>query len=116
MADDEIDLEAFRARLLALRSDLEAVAETNAAAAQTVELDQQRVGRVSRMDALQQQAMGQESERRRHVELRKISSALARIDSGDFGYCLSCDELIAIARLEFDPAATLCIDCARKAE
>ena len=116
MADDEIDLDAFRERLLALRDDLEAVAETNAAAAQTVELDQQWVGRVSRMDALQQQAMGQESERRRNVELRKISSALARIDSGDFGYCLSCDEQIAIARLEFDPAATLCIECAKKAE
>ena len=113
---DEIDPETFKTRLITLRGELEAVAQTGSEAAQTVELDQQRVGRVSRMDALQQQAMGQESERRRKLELRRIAAALDRIDEGDYGYCLSCDELIALARLEFDPAATLCINCARKAE
>ena len=113
---DEIDPETFKTRLITLRGELEAVAQTGSEAAQTVELDQQRVGRVSRMDALQQQAMGQESERRRKLELRRIAAALDRIDEGDYGYCLSCDELIATARLEFDPAATLCIDCAKKAE
>ena len=115
MADD-IALEAHRARLLALGAELQALAQTTAEAAQTVELDQQRVGRLSRMDALQQQAMGKEAERRRKLERRRIATALERIESGDYGYCLRCDEAIAPARLSFDPAATLCIDCAQQAE
>jgi DnaK suppressor protein len=77
-----------------------------------VELDQTRQGRLSRMDALQGQAMAQETERRRQAELKRIEAALARIKSGDFGYCLSCDEEIAAKRLEFDPSVSLCVDCA----
>jgi len=113
---DDIDLEACKTRLLALSGELEAVAQTNAQAAQTVELDQQRVGRLSRMDALQQQAMGQETERRRKLERRRIAAALERIESGAYGYCLCCDDAIAPARLTFDPATTLCIGCAQQAE
>ena len=78
----------------------------------TVVLDQSSVGRLSRMDALQGQAMAQEAERRRQVELQRIAAAIARLDAGDYGYCLRCDELIAPARLRVDPAATLCITCA----
>ena len=115
MADDDLDIEAFRSRLLARRAELESVAEGSAEAAGTVELDQQRVGRVSRMDALQQQAMGVESERRRQLELRRIQAALQRIDEEDYGFCLSCGEPIAPARLAIDPAATQCIGCAEKA-
>jgi len=78
----------------------------------TVELDQSTMGRLSRMDALQGQAMSKETKQRHEEDLRKISSALSRIESGDYGYCLKCDELIAVARLEVDPAVSLCIRCA----
>ena len=77
-----------------------------------VELDQQAVGRLSRMDALQVQAMAQETSRRRGVELRRIAAALVRIDEGEFGECNECGDEIAARRLELDPAAPLCIDCA----
>lgn len=77
-----------------------------------IELDQQTVGRLSRMDALQVQAMAMETSRRRANELRRINAALARIDEGEFGYCLECGEEIAERRLELDPAAPLCITCA----
>jgi DnaK suppressor protein len=60
--------------------------------------------------------MSQERERRREQELRRIAAALQRIESGDYGYCLECDELIAEARLSLDPAVTLCIDCAGRKE
>lgn len=86
--------------------------KTSRQAAQTVQLDQTSVGRLSRMDALQGQAMSQETERRRTLELQRIESALQRLDSGDFGYCLRCDENIALERLECDPSVTLCIECA----
>jgi DnaK suppressor protein len=66
------------------------------------------------MDALQAQAMSQETERRRQVELRQIASALRRIDSGDYGYCTECDEPIAEARLRYNPATPLCIHCAER--
>lgn len=77
-----------------------------------VELDQQAVGRLSRMDALQVQAMALETSRRRKMQLRRITAALARIDEGEFGYCLECGEEIVARRLELDPTAPLCIDCA----
>ena len=82
----------------------------------TVELDQQRVGRLSRMDALQQQAMAKASGQRTKLELQRIAGALGRIETGDFGYCLQCGELIAPARLDVDPTAILCVSCATKAE
>ncbi|HUS54324.1 MAG TPA: TraR/DksA C4-type zinc finger protein [Thermohalobaculum sp.] len=77
-----------------------------------VELDQQAVGRLSRMDALQVQAMAMETSRRRATELRRITAALVRIDEGEFGYCLKCGDEIAARRIELDPATPLCIGCA----
>ncbi len=77
-----------------------------------VELDQSRVGRLSRMDALQSQAMSVEVERRRRIELERISAALARLETGDYGYCLVCGEEIAHKRLELDATSPTCTDCA----
>jgi DnaK suppressor protein len=81
-----------------------------------VELDQTRVGRLSRMDALQSQAMAKETERRRQRELVQIERALARLADGSFGECAACGEMIAMKRLELDPSAALCIDCAGREE
>lgn len=89
--------------------------ETAKASANTVELDQTRQGRLSRMDALQQQAMSQETNRRREQELQRITAALARIESGDYGYCVTCGQEIDFGRLEINPTATQCIRCAEKA-
>ena len=106
----------MRERLLKLRDDLEAVAETGEESSQVVELDQTRVGRLSRMDAMQAQAMSQASARRREMMLKAIAAALGRIDNGTFGLCQSCEEPIHEKRLEFDPTALLCIQCAQAAE
>ncbi|MCW8955255.1 MAG: TraR/DksA family transcriptional regulator [Gammaproteobacteria bacterium] len=109
-------LENYRQLLLSKREQLEALTETGEAAAQTVELDQSKVGRLSRMDAMQAQAMSIESNRRREQELAQIAVALNKINDGDYGYCVSCDEAIAEKRLEINPAATLCINCASQQE
>ncbi|WP_339855410.1 TraR/DksA family transcriptional regulator [uncultured Nisaea sp.] len=108
------DLEHFREQLLARRVELQAVMDSASDSAKPVELDQTRVGRLSRMDALQGQAMAKETERRRGVELQRIASALARIEDEDFGYCVTCGEEIPLKRLELDPAVTTCIACASK--
>ncbi len=110
---DDIDIEAVKTRLIALRADLLDTSETSAESRQPVELDQSRVGRLSRMDALQGQAMALEIARRRANEVRRIDAALARIDEGAYGYCVTCGEDIAAKRLDLDPAAAVCIDCAR---
>ena len=106
----------MRARLLELREQLESIAAVGDESSQTVELDQARVGRLSRMDALQAQAMSQASGRRREMMLRKISAALGRIDNDDYGRCRSCAEMISRGRIASDPTAVLCIECATKAE
>ena len=74
------------------------------------------MGRLSRMDALQSQAMLKESDRRRTQELNLIAAALQRIDDDDYGFCLECGELIAMPRLEYNPAVSCCIACATKTE
>lgn len=110
------DLEESRNRLLQLRAELQSVAVTGNQSSEVVELDQSRVGRLSRMDALQAQAMSQASGRRRQLMLRKITAALLRLDNGDYGYCLSCEEAIVPKRLAIDPTATLCVACAERGE
>lgn len=105
-----------RDRLLKLRAELQSVAESGDESASIVELDQAKVGRLSRMDALQAQAMAKASAQRREQMLRRIETALRRIDDGEYGFCEECDEPINPKRLEFDPTVTLCIECATKAE
>ena len=79
----------------------------------TVQLDQQAVGRLSRMDALQNQAMAKANATRRDAERTRLKAALVRISEGEYGYCEDCGDIIAAKRLELDPAAIKCIDCAR---
>jgi len=106
----------WRQSLLRLREELEAVAETGEESSAVVELDQSKVGRLSRMDAMQAQAMSQASGHRREAMLRGITAALQRIDDGAFGICRKCDQPINPKRLEFDPTVLLCIDCASQSE
>jgi len=110
------DLTPLRTLLLEKREALRDDAEASEEATRTVELDQTRVGRLTRMDALQAQAMAKECERRRLTELGRIEAALVRMDKDEYGYCLTCEEQISGGRLRVDPAATLCIACASRAE
>lgn len=106
------DPERARAQLETRRAELKKERALSASARGTVALDQQNVGRLSRMDALQQQAMAQATERQRAAGIAKIDAALRRIDDDEYGYCLECGEEIAAKRLEIDPAVALCVRCA----
>lgn len=112
----DLDLATFEQRLMARRTEIRADRDRGQQldGGSPVELDQSRVGRLSRMDALQQQAMAQATSRRAEIELQRIEQALARLRSGEYGYCAKCEEEIAAARLQVDPATLLCIDCARR--
>lgn len=113
---DDIDLEAVRKVLEEMREETSTRQEGHKEAAGTVELDQAKVGRISRMDALQQQAMSRAADQRSIVELQRIEAALVRIRTGEYGYCLKCGEDIAEKRLQADPAALTCMTCARMSE
>ena len=109
---NDLDLKAYRDALLAERTQL---ANEDAASVEdrgTVTLDQQSVGRLSRMDALQRQAMAHATMRRRAARGARIDAALRRIDEGEFGYCLKCGDAIAQERLSLDPAVLTCVSCA----
>ncbi len=111
----DLDVKAIRRTL---EEEREALAKASAATAEErapVELDQQTVGRLSRMDAIQVQAMAVATESRRQDRLQRIEAALRRLDDGEFGYCLGCDEDILAKRLAIDPAFTRCVDCASRA-
>lgn len=77
-----------------------------------VELDQSSVGRLSRMDAMLQQAMAAAQSRRGTARLAAIAQALKRMEEDEFGWCESCGEAIPRARLELDPCVRRCVDCA----
>ena len=102
----------FRDRLVQEAAELRAAEDRTEADRAPVELDQTQVGRLSRMDALQQQAMAAAQQRRRAGRLKAIAAALKRIDDDEFGWCEHCGEAIAPGRLALDPAVARCVSCA----
>jgi len=74
-------------------------------------LDQSSVGRVSRVDAMQQQSMAVSTRAKAEASLRKILKALKRMEAEDFGYCGQCDEPIQFNRLKVQPQASHCLKC-----
>lgn len=107
-----VDLKIAKKRLTTKQTELENLSEISQEARDTVTLDQQSVGRLSRMDAMQQQAMNQATERTRQSNLNRIKLALRRLEEDEYGYCSDCGEEIADKRLEIDPMAERCIKCA----
>ena len=107
------EIETFRARLREERNALEQEDVQGAEDRRTVQLDQQSFGRLSRMDALQRQAMAEATLRRRQNRRRRIDAALQRIEEGEFGFCQDCDEEIPPARLTLDPTIPVCVSCAQ---
>lgn len=112
MSHPQLDLEQITRKLKAMREALLSESADSADSRATVTLDQQSVGRLSRMDALQGQAMAKAEEERRQLMVRRIDAALTRLEREDFGECIECGEWISAKRLEWDPTVLKCIDCA----
>ncbi len=99
----------IRKTLLAKKQEVTDLLNSNAEDAAPVELDQSQQGRLSRMDAIQQQAMAAETQRRRQRDVHLLDAALKRLDEGEYGYCVNCGEAIGAERLALDPATPFCI-------
>lgn len=109
--DDE-KIETFRKLIFDRLEELENDEALGREGQSIVELDQQAIGRLSRMDALQNQEMAKAGKARRGTEAKRLKAALARMETGDFGYCEDCGEPIVEGRLRLDPASLLCVSCA----
>jgi DnaK suppressor protein len=101
----------LRAQLVTRQQELSELLENAGESTGPVTLDQQAVGRVSRIDAIQQQQMAIASQQQASDMLKRTELSLRRIDEGEYGDCLQCGEPIAYARLQAQPFANLCIDC-----
>ncbi len=104
--------EDARTALEARLAELDRLDAISAEGRAPVTLQQDAVGRLSRMDALQQQAMAQAEERRRQAERGRIRAAFERLDQGEWGWCVTCGEEIAAGRLTNDPSVATCVGCA----
>lgn len=102
----------FRTRTTMRIEELSNASVLSSDARKTIELDQQSVGRLSRMDAIQNKAIADAADSRRRQEIMALPIALKRLEEGDFGYCFDCGEIIERARLETNPALLKCRDCA----
>ena len=101
----------FRERLLALEKEIQATLEASKDASGVVELDT-AIGRLSRMDAMQNQQMALELRRRQEQQLQRITNALKRMDQNRYGLCGRCKQPIAEERLEISPDVVMCVKCA----
>ena len=108
------DREHLRQSLEAERDELMSLSQATRDDRMPVELDQQSLGRLSRMDAIQQQSMDLAREERRRTRLKVVDAALQRITTDDYGYCLVCGDDIPYKRLQSDPAVTRCVDCIKQ--
>ena len=107
-----MDGDSFRSRIQARIVELEALLGSAAGDSRPVELDQSRVGRLSRMDAMQDQQMVLELRRRKKRQLLEVGNAIKRIEEGNFGICIFCRKEISHERLEAFPEVQTCITCA----
>ncbi len=113
MDDDrpDLDLAAIHTTLEVELAEITIASEAAAGERKPVTLDQQSVGRLSRMDALQVQAMANAIEGRRQGREARIKAALKRLDEGEYGTCITCGDDIPAERLELDATTARCVGC-----
>lgn len=107
---------ALQARLVELVTELENALEASASSANPVVLDQSSVGRLSRMDAMQQQAMAKATRDKAQLRLAQCKIALSAFDREEYGLCRKCEEPIGYRRLSAKPEAPFCVECQRDAD
>jgi len=111
----EAQVGQLAAELRALREAIRQALDAGADGTRPVDLDQP-IGRVSRIDAIQQQSMAKASRRNHERRLQQVVAALSAIDRGAYGACRRCEEAIGYARLKVRPETPLCRGCQGRAE
>ena len=105
--DQRVEL---RADLRALKTDLEALLDTTNQGVQPVDLDEP-IGRLSRMDAIQQQKMAQANRQRNKQRYQMVIAALAADREDEYGWCKRCDDPVGYGRLKSRPETPFCVAC-----
>jgi DnaK suppressor protein len=106
---------SFGRALQALREELTAYDASTREGARPVDLDQP-IGRLTRMDAMQQQKLIQANRRRADVRLKQVEAALRRLEAGTYGACVRCQGEIEPERLRARPEAPICLECQEELE
>lgn len=92
------------------KARLEQVLKISKEGAKPVDLDEP-IGRLSRMDAIQQQQMTKANRAAYERKLRLIDAALRTMESDEYGYCRSCEEPVGYRRLKARPETPFCLEC-----
>ena len=108
-------LSELHEELLALKDLLLRQLHDSQEGAKPVSLDEP-IGRLSRMDALQQQHMVQANRRTAQMRLDRIEAAIRRYGTSEYGMCLDCEEDISFDRLKARPETPFCLDCQTRRE
>lgn len=69
------------------------------------------IGRISRMDAINNKSTAEFSERQAKNKLNDLRTQLNRLDTNDFGKCQNCKEPIPLERIIFMPESLFCVNC-----
>jgi len=111
----ESQLAELQSDLRALVEELNRNLESSLDGARPVELDQP-IGRLSRMDAIQQQNMAAATRQAAQLRLKQVDTALRRIEQNEYGICMECEEDVGYSRLKARPEALLCVGCQENRE
>lgn len=111
----QAELAESHERLLAAIRELEDLLAVSGDSSQPVELETP-IGRLSRMDAMQQQQMALASREAQQRRLQLLRNALQAMARGDYGYCRVCEEPIGYQRLQARPETPFCLACQSRVE
>ena len=106
----EKQMKGLREALRKLQSDLEQLLRSTRESTKPVDLDEP-IGRLTRMDAIQQQKMSAANRRTHDIRLKQVKQALAAMNSDRYGLCRRCEDPIGFLRLEARPESPYCLDC-----
>jgi DnaK suppressor protein len=70
------------------------------------------IGRITRMDAINNKSVTEASLRQAEEKLRNLQRVLSFVGTSDFGKCIKCGKAIPEARMRYRPESLRCVDCA----
>lgn len=108
-------VEELRQDLIELKRSLTGLVELAADGARPIDLDES-IGRLSRMDAIQQREMARANLDAHRLRLNQVSEALDSIADGTFGQCIWCEQPIPYRRLKALPDTATCLPCQEQRE
>ncbi len=103
-------LEELQQDLRSLQENLHSLLKVSMEGTKPVELDQP-IGRLSRMDAIQQQKMAQANRANHKLRFDLVKAALMVFERDEYGYCRKCEEPIGYGRLKAKPETPFCVGC-----